>query len=916
MKSTNDAEKKQRTPLPDLIHSPVTVRLMIVIPAVMCVIGLFLLSVAPVRYDLKVGDTPQVTIRATKEIVDQMSTDRARAAAAAAVIPAYIPQEGAADEAMEDLDRIFEQISKIQQYAETMLENNSPTRVYSADELSFARDLCTELSLSNLQLTTVMHATAEDIEKLHQRLKNNVNRVMSFYQISESNLTSQINYILEITDDVSTTLFVRLGKPILLKCVRPNVIIDEENWQAAKNEAMEKVPPVVYRQGQNILEQGGSAITEEQLAVLSELGLLREGIADHKLYIGSVLLVCAVMVCACMFLMRTGREIYLSTRHVLLVSIVFVFSFGICLPLRLVNASLVPSLLCALLLTSMVSMRCGIILNTTQCLLVSFLSAGSSEEYGMTMLLTLVCGIISGCVTCLLMRKSTSRVRALIVAPIAIALNSLICVSIGMLTSSDLRNNLYSALWMAGGTLISVLLYFVLQLILEQIFNLPTPLKLLELSNPTHPLLRRLMLEAPGTYHHSVIVANLAEASAEAIGADPLLARVGAYYHDIGKLMRPDFFKENQQGDNNVHDHTDPQVSAAILTAHIKDGAVMAREYRLPQAVQQIVATHHGDAPVMYFYHKALQQADGKPVDIDNFRYDSEPPSTREASIIMLCDTIEAAVRSMKNHEQDAVEEFIVRLIRGKLEDGQLSNSPLTLQDIDRISQACITVLSGVYHERIQYPTMPVTHRIKIRKKSESSFAESNDPDESSRAVSSESSGETPLPTEEKAETPPIVPSLSDASEKAPFSRQEASSSSLTDGGSDSISVSPANNENNEINDPEPPADSSLSHETENNSLEPFGADTPDSSVSSETETETVPSDQKDQRENEETNVPPAPEIKDAGPVLVVEPSPMTGIPRVEVPVTNDKSMLLDELLQSMSKPEESGSSTDESHVS
>lgn len=161
----------------------------------------------------------------------------------------------------------------------------------------------------------------------------------------------------------------------------------------------------------------------------------------------------------------------------------------------------------------------------------------------------------------------------------------------------------------------------------------------------------------------------------------------------------------------NPHDHTDPYVSAAIVTTHTRDGLQLAQKYHLPPEIQQIIVEHHGDTPVMYFYHKALQQADGKPVDIADFRYDGTRPATKESAIVMLADTIEAAVRSMPDPTPQAIERFIERLVRGKLEDGQLSNSPLTLRDIDGICEAFATVLNGVFHERIEYPTTPVPHR-------------------------------------------------------------------------------------------------------------------------------------------------------------------------------------------------------------
>ena len=187
--------------------------------------------------------------------------------------------------------------------------------------------------------------------------------------------------------------------------------------------------------------------------------------------------------------------------------------------------------------------------------------------------------------------------------------------------------------------------------------------------------------------------------------AIPCWPAPGAYFHDIGKLKRPLYFKENQIGDN-PHEHTNPYVSAAIVTAHTRDGLIMAQQYRLPQEIQDIIVEHHGDTPVMFFYHKALQEADGQAVDIADFRYDGRRPQSKESAIIMLADTVEAAVRSMPDPTPQKIREFISKLVRGKLDDGQLDNAPLTLRDITRICEAFATVLNGVFHERIEYPAI------------------------------------------------------------------------------------------------------------------------------------------------------------------------------------------------------------------
>lgn len=223
-----------------------------------------------------------------------------------------------------------------------------------------------------------------------------------------------------------------------------------------------------------------------------------------------------------------------------------------------------------------------------------------------------------------------------------------------------------------GGAVVSAVLCVGLQPILETAFNLVTPSKLIGTFQPESAASgSRLMIETPGTYHHSMVVRQSGGAAAEAVGANALLARVGAYYHDIGKLIRPMYFKENQMGEN-PHDKTDPRVSTAILTEHTRDGVELARKHRLPEPIIDMIRQHHGDTPVMYFYAKAVKMLGEENVDIRDFRYDGPKPQTAEAAILMLSDTVEAAVRSMSEPTQEKISALIRKLVRGKMEDGQL----------------------------------------------------------------------------------------------------------------------------------------------------------------------------------------------------------------------------------------------------
>ena len=234
-------------------------------------------------------------------------------------------------------------------------------------------------------------------------------------------------------------------------------------------------------------------------------------------------------------------------------------------------------------------------------------------------------------------------------------------------------------------------------------FNLTTPLRLLELANPAQPLLKRLLQVAPGTYNHSIQMGNLAEAAAEAIGANPLLARVGAYYHDIGKTVRPEYFVENQIYVDNPHNRLNPNLSKLAITAHVRDGEHLARVYGLPQPVVDIIKQHHGTSVLAYFYHKALESSK-EPVYEESYRYEEQKPRSKEASIVMLADSVEAAARAMQNPTRRKLQGMIQEIIKQKVEDGQLDESDLTQGDLHKIRESFDMSLRGLVGHRIAIP--------------------------------------------------------------------------------------------------------------------------------------------------------------------------------------------------------------------
>ena len=680
--------------------------------AVMCM--LFMLAVTPQRYDLRVGDISHTTITASKDVVDEISTARKREEAAKQVEPTYVFKEDVAEAVMQDLAAVLAQANAVQQYGSKLLEQYAPddaktqsTYVFAEAELKYARSLLSQVNLADYQLNTLLRASDQQMADMSENLASAVENTLNT-TIREGYVNESIQYLQQIVGyKTDMDLLQNVVTPILRKVIRPNMVIDQEATEKMRDEARAAVEPVIYKQGQNIV-LARERVTANQLEMLRSLGLLDDDNVDVMMYVGAALLVLLSMAVMLGILYLFDRETLASTRRLIILMLIQCVTLGLCIVGQLIHSYLAPMLLSAMMLTGLLSAYAGLAGALSISVMVSALIAGGDTTFGAAMVNLLLTAFISGILSVALIRRRPYRQQVLLCGILAAIANIIIILTIGFMTNTSVGEVFTNALWSAGSALLASVLCIALDPLVEAAFHLATPAKLLELSNPNHPLLRRLLIEASGTYHHSIIVANLAEAAAEAVDANPLLARAGAYFHDVGKLKRPLYFKENQIGDN-PHEHTNPYVSAAIVTAHTRDGLMMAQQYRLPQEIQDIIVEHHGDTPVMFFYHKAVQEADGQAVDIADFRYDGRRPQSKESAIIMLADTVEAAVRSMPDPTPQTIRAFIAKLVRGKLDDGQLDNAPLTLKDITRICDAFATVLNGVFHERIEYPSISPT---------------------------------------------------------------------------------------------------------------------------------------------------------------------------------------------------------------
>ena len=689
-------------------HSPFSKSALLFILTFLALVVLLFAVCTPRKYDLRAGSISHVTVDATKDVVDEVTTEEKRAAAEATVEPTYRFQQGVKEEVLASLETTFNELRTIQQYGVTLKSDDAAHNYYrsfSEEEIDYALSLVNTLSLSRTQITTLLRVDTSVFEDMVSTVtvavENSLNTTIREGQVSQAILT--IQQIVGYKVDVSLTQTILPA--VLRNCIKPNMIIDQEATDEAIQKARDAVEPVIFLQGQNIVREG-DRITQSQIELLRSLGLLSDDDYDYTVYGGALITIVLAMTSLIMLLYLLLKEFFRQIRMLSVILLILILCVGsAALSGLLPSLYILPVTLGAILGTVLIGYRAGLVLTIPLAVLFAGMTSCNSTTTFYDVVLIMANTLSGGIATIWFLKGRPQRVRVLLSGLISAVFSILMIIGIKLLTNAETLDMIRTGAWAIAGSLLSGALAVALQPAFEGVFHLATPSRLLELTNPNHPLMKRLMIEAPGTYHHSIIVANLAEAAADKIGANAYLARAGAYYHDIGKLKRPGYFSENQHG-SNPHEKADPYVSAAILTSHTKDGMLIAQQSHLPPEVQDIILQHHGVTPVMFFYHKALQMAGGNHVDINDFRYAGPKPQTKEASIVMLADTIEAAVRSMKDPTPKAIDQFIERLVRGKIEDGQLSDCPLSLRDIDQICEAFSGILKGVYHERIEYPTV------------------------------------------------------------------------------------------------------------------------------------------------------------------------------------------------------------------
>ena len=482
--------------------------------------------------------------------------------------------------------------------------------------------------------------------------------------------------------------------------VAPTENTDEEATAELIAQARAEVPPVEVsvRAGQRIVNEG-DPITAEQFEMLDALGLTRPAVEVGTVF-GQMIVALLIASLLVGYLWRFEPEIWYRNRSVLLFFLALVVS-AVAMRIaadRTLLAFVVPTTATVLLLGILLPGAAGAVMAVALAVLAGVMNRDALE---------LTVYVLVGGLAALLAITRAERLNAFVrVFVVVAAVNVAVVLAFG---AQEQRDLLAQAQLVGVGifnALVSVALAAGTFAVLGNVFGIMTVFQMLELANPSNRLLRRLLLETPGTYHHSVMVGNLAERAAETIGADPLLARVAAYYHDIGKMKNPLAFIENQAGAHNIHDDLNAETSARIISGHIRDGIDLGYEHGLPVQVIGFIPQHHGTSVMSFFQDKALREAGGREdlVDPRVYRYPGPKPQSREAAILMLADGVEASVRSLDEKDEDSIRAMVDRIVDGRVEDGQLDDADLTLRDISQIKEAFVGQLLGMYHSRIKYP--------------------------------------------------------------------------------------------------------------------------------------------------------------------------------------------------------------------
>lgn len=639
------------------------------------------------------------------EIVDEDQYLEDQKAAEANTPPVYKPNEEIASAVIKDLGTAF-----------TALRDGAISNQDNTTRINKLRQTSPFTDMEDIVLSSLIRTKAADINDAEQKAGEiiigrirNVDtgaRTEADVPVLRDRIKSEINQT-TLSPDIKVFLLAFVDA----KIVTPTLQVDKEITEKLAVANRNAVKPVVhhYKANQKIIG-AGEIVDKLTLHVLEQYRLL-DSSSPWRIFGGISLLALLGMAAILFYIYQYKRHIYRSTSKLVLIGVAMllvlfigkgVISLNLGDQFNYLTGLMIPVAWAATLIAILINaetafMVCFVLAVFTAVLADPMLATSTGLEVGMVAFFGGIAGVHS---VSRLSQRSNLASSGLVISAVNILVISGIALVVGMRPMYWLAA---MGLGVVNGLASSVLTVGTLHWF-ESAFGITSAMRLLEFSSPNRPLLKKLLIEAPGTYHHSILVGNLAEAAAEAVHADAILVRVASMYHDIGKLKRPYFFIENQFAQDNPHDKITPTLSSLIITSHIKDGVELAKEYKLPEPIIDIIVQHHGDSLVNFFYHKAKEENEEIPEEA--FHYDGPRPQTKEAALVCLADSVEAAVRSMKQATPGRIEGLVRKVIKDKFNDGQLDQCELTFRDLDRIAIAFVRVISGIFHSRVEYPDL------------------------------------------------------------------------------------------------------------------------------------------------------------------------------------------------------------------
>lgn len=700
----NKKKKKSELKIFKLIRRKSFQRLLAIGITLLVLSAVVAYGAAPVKYKLNQGDISQYDIQAPRDIENTLKTLQNAEDNADKLNPVIIEIENANSDMLNDAYEYFDELDKfIMKVIEDKELETISEKIQRIDTLE-AYSILLELEDTALE-SIFTNEGKQDLEELKRIVIREIIPELSKKNLMDDNIAIEIAGGLPIIERYGKIVPLKpIAVDILQKVIRPNSHVDEEatsNRRESHIESYIKENPVTIYKDERIISKD-DVVTEDKFEVLKQLNYIdSEGKPDYLLYMSVFLIILILFIMAFLYLKKFHPKVYYDRNSIMLICITILittlFAWVIREFIPEISTFIIPIFITPIIIAIFLGVEPAICINIL--LIFSYsLMLGSNLEF-------IIMAIVGGTFAAFYTANATQRRKISLAGILLGLLNAVIIVILGMIDKKSIESLLNdSGLTLINGIL-SIILAIGLLPFLESLFNIVTPLKLLEYADPNHPLLKRLLMEAPGTYHHSLMVGNLAEVATREIGGNPLLARVGAYFHDIGKLRRPHFFKENQLSDN-PHDKLTPNLSTLVITSHTKDGEEIAIKHRLPKIIRDIILQHHGNTLVAFFYHKAMQMDKSEELKEENFRYEGPVPDTRESAVVMLADSVEAAVRSLPEKTPGKTEGLIRKIIKDKLDDGQLDRCDLTLKDLSIIADSFLQVLSGVYHERPEYPEL------------------------------------------------------------------------------------------------------------------------------------------------------------------------------------------------------------------